>query len=63
MISEIEATIGKKVRFKIGEQDYIGRVEQIFPEQDCLVMYTGESRNMRVTLRLDAIDAILQFMD
>jgi len=64
MIRELSNTVGKKVRFKVGEQDYIGTVSEIIPDDDCLVMFVGHGDNeTRVTLRIDAIDAILQFLN
>lgn len=62
MIEEILSTKDKKVRFRIGEQDYIGLVIDIDIDGDCIVLLVGHGDNeTRVTLRIDAIDAIFQF--
>lgn len=65
MNSQIKATEGKNVRFKIGQQDFIGYVELVDVNNDYLVMLVeNKSGNeTKITLRLDAIDAILQFLN
>lgn len=64
MNSEIKATEGKNVRFKIGQQDFIGYVDTVDVDNDYLVMLVGKNGNeTKVTIRLDAIDVILQFLN
>lgn len=64
MNSEIKATEGKTVRFKIGQQDFIGYVDLVDVDNDYLVMLVGNNGNeTKVTIRLDAIDVILQFLN
>lgn len=65
MNSQIKATEGQNVRFKIGQQDFIGYVELVDVNNDYLVMLVeNKSGNeTKITLRLEAIDAILQFVN
>ena len=62
MIDEVRNTVGRRVRFRVGDQDYIGDVEDT--QTDCVILMTGPNNNKtRVVLHIDSIDAILAYVN
>lgn len=58
--AEIARNIGRRVRLRVGDQDYIGAIDSV--DHYTVQMTTGSERPVQVTLRTEAIDAVMVFV-
>lgn len=61
LTEQINKHIGKRVRLRVADQDYIGQVDEV--NADFVSLTTGSDNPVQVTLRTDAIDAVLVFVN
>lgn len=54
MAAEISRHVGEKIRMKVGDVDYIGRIESV--TDDIVEMMT---EGHQLAIRVDAVDAII----
>jgi hypothetical protein len=57
--TELEANVGRQVKVKVFGTDYIGVIDQVTPQS--VIMISGATNPCRITLRTDAVDAVLVF--
>jgi hypothetical protein len=61
LIAEVQKHIGSRIRIRVGSQDYIGRIE--YANDDSVLMTTGNERPVEVTIRSEAVDAVMVFVE
>jgi hypothetical protein len=61
LVFEIAKHVGEQIRIRVGDQDYIGRIE--YANQDTILMTTGKDKPVSVTIRAEAVDAVMVYVD
>jgi hypothetical protein len=61
LISEISKHVGERIRIRVGDQDYIGLIE--YANADTVLMTTGKDKPVSVTIRSEAVDAVMVYID
>jgi hypothetical protein len=56
----INGYVGRKVRLRVGDQDYIGMVDSV--DAQTVRMTTGSERPCQITIRTEAVDAVMVFI-
>ena len=59
LVDTIAKHIGERIRIRVGDQDYIGLIE--YANADTIVMSTGKDKPVSITIRSEAVDAVMVF--
>jgi len=59
LVEKVAEHVGERIRIRVGDQDYIGLIE--YANADTIVMTTGNKKPVSVTIRSEAVDAVMVF--